>query len=122
MIKSIIPDETSEIDGKTVTVNSAKVEINLLTDELKQHTIYFDKFYLPQDWVGDIFVEDVYKSVMKAITDILGLDVSTDHLQYIIIDDIGENDYGDKVIARTSYFVLRGFKMQTIITFIYLRK
>ena len=121
MIKSIIPDGTYEVDGKTVTVDSATVEINLLTDELKQHTIYFDKFYLQQYLVGDIFVEDVHKAVRESITTILGNDISKDHLQSIVIDDIGENDYGDKAITRTSYFIFKGFKIKTIITFIYPR-
>ena len=120
MIKSIIPDEQYEIDDDVVTVDSAKViiEINLYGDRLTQ--IYANNFYLPQDWAGDIFVDDVYSAVYDVISDIFGDSLDSDHLHAIVIDRDGENDSGTKFCTeRTSYFTFGGFKTRVEITFCY---
>ena len=120
MIKSIIPDEQYEIDGDMIIVDSAKVliEINLKGDQLS--TIYMNDFYLPQDWVGDVFVDDVYSAVYDVISDIFGDGLDNDHLHAIVIDRDGKNDSGTKFCTeRTSYFVFGGIKTKVQITFCY---
>lgn len=120
MIKSIIPDEQYEFNGEMITVDAAKVliAINFTADQLS--IIYTNEFYLPQDWVGDVFVDDVYSSVYDVISDIFGDCLDNDHLNAIVIDRNGENDSDTKFCTeRTSYFVFSGIKTMVQITFCY---
>ena len=79
-----------------------------------------NSFYLPQDWAGDIFVDDVYSAVYDVISDIFGDNLDNDNLHAIVIDRDGDNDSGTKFcMERTSYFVFGGIKTKVQITFCY---
>lgn len=123
MIKSIIPDREYSFDDKIATVDGARIEINLLNDNLKEIQIYYKEFYL-KPTLGDCDVVcDVYESVINNIKNIFSEDLSKDHLCAITVDKFEYDDICEcNLILRDSYFVFKGFKFHVSITFCYDKK